>query len=52
MCVGWNDRVSAAPHQPRLDWQMWFAALGSYQNNPWFVHLAYKLLLGEKDGEN
>lgn len=20
-----------APHQPRLDWQMWFAALGSYQ---------------------
>uniref|UniRef100_A0A1I8I8E4 Lipase maturation factor n=1 Tax=Macrostomum lignano TaxID=282301 RepID=A0A1I8I8E4_9PLAT len=24
----------AAPHQPRLDWQMWFAALGSYQQNP------------------
>ena len=24
-----------APHQPRLDWQMWFAALSSYQNNPW-----------------
>ncbi len=23
------------PHQPRLDWQMWFAALGSYQHNPW-----------------
>ena len=20
-----------APHQPRLDWQMWFAALGTYQ---------------------
>ena len=20
-----------APHQPRLDWQMWFAALGSYR---------------------
>lgn len=20
-----------APHQPRLDWQMWFAALGNYQ---------------------
>eukprot|EP00927_Polykrikos_kofoidii_P006842 TRINITY_DN12776_c0_g2_i1.p1 TRINITY_DN12776_c0_g2~~TRINITY_DN12776_c0_g2_i1.p1 ORF type:complete len:897 (+),score=113.76 TRINITY_DN12776_c0_g2_i1:211-2901(+) len=35
-----------APHQPRLDWQMWFAALGSYQNNPWFVHLIYKLLAG------
>ena len=26
-----------APYQPRLDWQMWFAALGSYQNNPWFI---------------
>jgi len=28
---------------------MWFAALGSYQNNPWLVHLAHKLLLGEED---
>ena len=27
-----------APYQPRLDWQMWFAALGSYRNNPWFVN--------------
>ncbi len=27
-----------APHQPRLDWQMWFAAFGSYQQNPWFSH--------------
>src|SRR5262249_53147942 len=25
-----------APHQPRLDWQMWFAALGSRLGNPWF----------------
>ncbi|EDO46305.1 predicted protein, partial [Nematostella vectensis] len=23
-----------APHQPRVDWQMWFAALGSYNHNP------------------
>lgn len=30
--------------QPRLDWQMWFAALGSYQHNPWLIHLVYKLL--------
>jgi hypothetical protein len=29
-----------APHQPRLDWQMWFAALGSYQNNSWFISFA------------
>ena len=33
-----------APHQPRLDWQMWFAALGNYQTNPWFLHLCVKLL--------
>ena len=35
-----------APHQPRLDWQMWFAALGSYQHNPWLLHLIYKILRG------
>ena len=35
------------PHQPRLDWQMWFAALGTYQQNPWFVNFAVRLLEGE-----
>jgi hypothetical protein len=34
----------AAPHQPRLDWQMWFAALGTYRHNPWFVSLLERLL--------
>ncbi len=34
------------PHQPRLDWQMWFAALGSYRNNRWFVNLMVRLLEG------
>ena len=38
-----------APHQPRLDWQMWFAALGSYQHNPWFIHLLDKILEGSED---
>jgi lipase maturation factor 1 len=38
-----------APHQPRLDWQMWFAALGSYQANPWFVSFMRHLLLGSPD---
>ena len=33
-----------APHQPRLDWQMWFAALGTYRQNQWFVRLAASLL--------
>ena len=36
----------AAPYQPRLDWQMWFAALGDYRNNPWFVTFAERLLEG------
>lgn len=35
-----------APHQPRLDWQMWFAALGSYRNNRWFLQLCERLLQG------
>ena len=30
--------------QPRLDWQMWFAALGSYQHHPWLLNLIFKLL--------
>jgi hypothetical protein len=35
------------PHQPRLDWQMWFAALGSYQQNRWFVNFMVRLLEGQ-----
>ncbi len=38
-----------APHQPRLDWQMWFAALSNYQTNPWFVSLTLRLLEGSPD---
>jgi predicted DCC family thiol-disulfide oxidoreductase YuxK len=34
------------PHQPRLDWQMWFAALGSVRENPWIVGLMARLLEG------
>jgi hypothetical protein len=34
------------PHQPRLDWQMWFAALGSYRSNPWFLRFCERLLKG------
>jgi hypothetical protein len=36
-----------APHQPRLDWQMWFAALGSYQQNRWIETFMLRLLQGE-----
>jgi len=34
------------PYQPRLDWQMWFAALGSPQQNTWFYNLAVRLMQG------
>ncbi len=37
------------PHQPRLDWQMWFAALGTYQENPWFVFFCQRLLAGSPE---
>jgi lipase maturation factor 1 len=38
-----------APLQPRLDWQMWFAALGSYRENIWFVNFCVRLLEGSPD---
>ena len=38
-----------APHQPRLDWQMWFAALGTPRQNPWFGGLVVRLLQGSRD---
>jgi predicted DCC family thiol-disulfide oxidoreductase YuxK len=34
------------PHQPRLDWQMWFAALGGIRENPWIISLMWRLLKG------
>jgi hypothetical protein len=36
-----------APHQPRLDWQMWFAALGSPAEHPWFFPFCARLFKGE-----
>ena len=37
-----------APYQPRLDWQMWFAALGNYQANTWVGGLMYRLMTGDQ----
>ncbi len=31
------------PHMPRLDWQMWFAALGDPRGNPWFLNFLERL---------
>lgn len=39
------------PHQPRLDWQMWFAALGPHTHSPWFTSLVLRLLQGKEPGE-
>lgn len=36
----------AAPMQPRLDWQLWFAALGTPRNNVWIHGIAAGLLTG------
>jgi hypothetical protein len=33
-----------APYQLRLDWQMWFAAMGTPQEYPWTLQLIWKLL--------
>jgi hypothetical protein len=35
-----------APHQPRLDWQMWFAALNPAALEPWLLDLLRRLLEG------
>ncbi len=35
-----------APHMPRLDWQMWFAALNPQRSYPWLERLLARLLEG------
>lgn len=37
-----------APYHLRLDWLMWFAALGSYRDQPWFVNFLAKLLQNDR----
>ena len=38
---GQLDRAppQVAPHMPRLDWQLWFAALGGVNHNRWLIGL-------------
>ncbi|XP_045690829.1 lipase maturation factor 2 isoform X2 [Phyllostomus hastatus] len=45
--VSWPPPL-VAPHQPRLDWQMWFAALGPHTHSPWFTSLVLCLLQGKE----
>jgi uncharacterized membrane protein YphA (DoxX/SURF4 family) len=35
-----------APHMPRLDWRLWFAAMEPVQNNTWTLNIAHRLLEG------
>ena len=37
------------PHMPRLDWQMWFAALDPVGAQPWLARLAERILDGEPE---
>lgn len=37
-----------APFQPRLDWQMWFAAQSKHEDELWFENLMARLLHGSK----
>lgn len=37
------------PFQPRLDWQMWFAALGPARNSPWVGRFIQRLLENSPD---
>ena len=39
----------ATPHQPRLDWQMWFAALTTPEGAPWIYDFAFALLEARPD---
>ncbi len=41
---GWVE-----PYQPRLDWQMWFAALSNYRSTSWFSNFMVRLLQGSPD---
>jgi hypothetical protein len=38
-----------APHLPRLDWMMWFAAQGAFEEERWFQSLCDRLFEGSPD---
>lgn len=40
-----------APHQPRFEWQMWFAALGTIQYNQWVYTFMKRILEGSEQHE-
>jgi hypothetical protein len=38
-----------SPYHRRLDWLLWFAAMGTPRQYPWAVHLVAKLLDGDRE---
>ena len=40
---------AAAPHMPRMDWQLWFAPMRVWNQNPWFGHLVERVLQGSPE---
>jgi hypothetical protein len=38
--------TQVAPHMPRLDWQLWFAALGGCARHPWVMATSTQLVRG------
>lgn len=40
--------VIVAPYQPRIDWQIWFAAMATPQQYPWTIHFVWKLLHNDR----
>jgi hypothetical protein len=40
-----------APYQPRFDWNLWFASLGTWRENPWVLRCEQLLLMGDPEVE-
>ncbi|HEY7213910.1 MAG TPA: lipase maturation factor family protein [Thermoanaerobaculia bacterium] len=38
-----------APYQPRFEWNLWFASLGSWNQYPWVLNAQVRLLEGSRD---
>jgi lipase maturation factor 1 len=38
-----------APYQPRFEWNLWFASLGTWQDDTWVVRTEQLLLTNDKD---
>jgi hypothetical protein len=43
-CAVDRPPIQIAPYQPHLDWQLWFAAMGTLRDYPWTLNLVWKLL--------